>query len=84
MSLKELIDTLEEMNKKDLEDKKFLAALQGVDLEGGSESSKSFDDVRREALGDDPRVNDIVNLKGNLAKQEGFGIGNGLGYEVWD
>jgi hypothetical protein len=84
MSLKELIDTLEEMNKKDLEDKKFLAALQGVDLEGGSESSKSFDDVRREALGDDPRTNDIVNLKGNLAKQEGFGIGNGLGYEVWD
>jgi len=84
MSLKELIDTLEEMNKKDLEDKKFLAALQGVDLEGGSESSKSFDDVRREALGDDPRTNDIVNLRGNLAKQEGFGIGNGLGYEVWD
>jgi protein tyrosine/serine phosphatase len=84
MSLKELIDTLEEMNKKDLEDKKFLAALQGVDLEGGSESSKSFDDVRREALGDDPRTNDIVNLKGNLAKEEGFGIGNGLGYEVWD
>jgi hypothetical protein len=84
MSLKELIDTLEEMNKKDLEDKKFLAALQGVDLEGGSESFKSFDDVRREALGDDPRINDIVNLKGNLAKQEGFGIGNGLGYEVWD
>jgi hypothetical protein len=84
MSLKELIDTLEEMNKKDLEDKKFLAALQGVDLEGGSESSKSFDDVRREALGDDPRTNDIANLKGNLAKEEGFGIGNGLGYEVWD
>lgn len=84
MSLKELIDTLEEMNKKDLEDKKFLAALQGVDLEGGSESSKSFDDVRREALGDDPRTNDIVNLKGRLAKEEGFGIGNGLGYEVWD
>lgn len=84
MSLKELIDTLEEINKKDLEDKKFLAALQGVDLEGGSESSKSFDDVRREALGDDPRTNDITNLKGNLAKEQGFGIGNGLGYEVWD
>lgn len=84
MSLKEVIDTIEEMNRKDLEDKKFLAALQGVDLDGDSNKSKSFDDIRREALGDDPTTNDIVNLKGGLARQEGFGIGHGLGYEVWN
>ena len=76
---------MEEANKKDYEDKKFLAALQGVDLDENSGSgAKTFDDIRREALGDDPRTNDIANLKGSLAKQEGFGVGIGLAYDEWD
>ena len=81
----ELIATVEEMNKRDYEDKKFLAAMQGVDLDGeGDGESKSFDDVRREALGDNPETNDIASLSGSLAREEGFGIGMGLGYEIWD
>jgi hypothetical protein len=73
------------MNKRDYEDKRFLAAMQGVDLDADSNGeSKSFDDVRREALGDDPETNDIASLSGSLAREEGFGIGMGLGYEIWD
>jgi hypothetical protein len=72
------------MNEKDYEDKKFSAALKGVDLDNSREDSKTFDDVRREALGDDPKANDIVNLKGKLAQEAGFGVGQGLMYEVWD
>jgi hypothetical protein len=73
------------MNSRDYEDKKFLAAMQGVDLDGdGGGETKSFDDVRREALGDDPETNDIASLSGSLAREEGFGIGMGLGYEIWD
>jgi len=81
----ELILTLEEANKKEYEDKKFLAALQGVDLdENNSSGAKTFEDIRREALGDDPATNDVANLKGSLARQEGFGVGQGLMYEEWD
>jgi hypothetical protein len=73
------------MNRLDYEDKRFLAAMQGVDLEADSTGeSKSFNDIRREALGDDPETNDIASLSGSLAREEGFGIGMGLGYEIWD
>lgn len=64
-----------------------MAALQGVDLDensGGDGKTKSFDEVRREALGDDPNTNDIANLKGSLAREAGFGVGMGIGYEIWD
>lgn len=75
------------MSNKEYADKKFLAALQGVDLDESREPGtgpKTFEDIRREALGDDPNTNDIANLKGSLAHEAGFGIGLGLGYEIWD
>jgi hypothetical protein len=61
--------TLEASRKKDENDKRFLAALQGVDLdaEGSSDSDE-----------------DIAKVKGYRAEQEGFGIGLGLGYVVED
>mgnify|MGYP006277781633 CR=1 FL=1 len=42
MSIEELLATLDAMRKKDMADKKFLAALQGVDLE---ENSSGEDDI---------------------------------------
>ena len=62
--MEELMATLEAANKRDARDKKFLAALQGVDLD--EDSSKE--------------ENDIVQVKGFMANQEGFGIGLGLGH----
>jgi hypothetical protein len=54
------------MKKKDERDKKFLAALQGVDLEDSSQDE------------------DITQIKGYRAKQDGFGIGEGLGHIMED
>lgn len=68
MSIEELLATLEAMRKKDAADKKFLAALQGVDLD-----ETSFEESE-----------DIAEIKGYRAKQDGFGIGEGLGHIVED
>lgn len=62
LSLEELTAILDASRKKDYEDKKFSAALQGVELDGEEEKS------------------DIADLTGYAANQEGFGIGNGLGF----
>jgi hypothetical protein len=58
--------TLKAVNEKDSRDKKFQAALVGVDLE---EDSSTEDE-------------DIAKLKGFRASQDGFGIGLGLGHVV--
>jgi hypothetical protein len=63
-----LIVTLDAIKKRDERDKKFLAALQGVDLDDNS----SEDDE------------DITKVKGFRAEQDGFGIGLGLGHIVED
>ena len=57
------------MHKKDMADKKFLAALQGHDLDEGQSSSEE---------------EDITKVKGFRAQQDGFGIGLGLGHIVED
>ena len=80
----ELISVVNAMTEKDFEDKKFFAQIEGIDIDSGSSNGKTFEDIRREALGDDPTTNDIVNLKGKLAKETGFGVDQGLMYEVWD
>ena len=59
--------TLKAISDKDSRDKKFLAALQGVDLDEDS------------SVGED-----ITSIKGARAKQDGFGIGLGLGHIVED
>jgi hypothetical protein len=61
--------TLEAARRKDENDKRFLAALQGVDLD--EEGSSAQDE-------------DIAKIKGYRAEQDGFGIGLGLGYVVED
>ena len=58
--------TLKAISEKDTRDKRFFAALQGVDLD---ENSSSEDD-------------DIAKVTGFRAKQDGFGIGLGLGHVV--
>jgi hypothetical protein len=75
----ELVQTLTAMNRKQTEERKFLASLQGVDLEEQQEES-SFEDVRRRALGVTASADDVVSLQGSFANEAGFGIGAGLGY----
>ena len=68
LCFEELVATINSLREKEMRDRRFLAALQGVDLEDDSPSSKPSAE------------NDIVNLNGYLAAQEGFGIDMGLGY----
>lgn len=82
----ELLSILEEMNNKDFEDKKFLASLQGVNLDGGGEgaSLSKWEEIKARAFsgGKTSNPNDILALQGKAAQRAGFGIGMGLDYEV--
>lgn len=82
----ELIITLEAKNKADYEDKKFLASLQGIDLEGENSSNgqNKWEEMKTKFLsgGATSNSNDIISLQGKAAAQAGFGIGMGLDYEV--
>jgi hypothetical protein len=72
------------MQKTESEKRKFLASIQGVDLDESSnnEEGSSFEDVRRRALGITTSANDVVSLQGGLAAEAGFGINAGLGYRI--
>ena len=77
----ELVQTLKSMNKTESEKRKFLAGLQGVNLEEEQEKEgPSFEDIQRRALGINASGDDVLALQGPMAEQAGFGIGAGLGY----
>ena len=77
----ELIQTFKSMQKTEDEKRKFLASLQGVNLnEEEKEEGPTFDDIRRRALGLNVNGNDVISLQGQFASEAGFGIGAGLGY----
>lgn len=77
----ELIQTLKSMQKTESERRKFLASIQGIDLdEEEQQEGPTFEDIQRRALGIDASGDDVVSLQGQLAAQSGFGIGVGLGY----
>jgi len=83
----ELIATLTAKANKDYEDKKFLAAMQGVDLDKDSKSGQDkWEEIKTRALsgGKSSDPNDIMSLQGQAAEQAGFGIGLGLDAEVID
>jgi hypothetical protein len=69
------------MQEKERQDRIFLASLQGVDLRDEQENKgPTFEDVRLRALGINAATDDIVSLQGQIAAEQGFGIGLGLGY----
>jgi hypothetical protein len=81
----EMVQTFKSMQKSESEKRKFLAMIQGVDLNEGSnedEKQSSFEDVRRRALGITASADDVVSLQGAFASEAGFGIGAGLGYSI--
>ena len=78
----ELIQTLKSMQKSESEKRKFLAGIQGIDINDNEEENEgpTFEDIQRRALGINASGDDVVSLQGALAAQSGFGIGAGLGY----
>jgi len=77
----ELIQTFTSMQKTESEKRKFLASIQGIELDTGEQESKSFEEVRKKALGITADASDVVSLQGQFASEAGFGIGAGLGYK---
>jgi hypothetical protein len=76
----ELIQTFKSMQKNESEKRKFLASIQGIDLNDEVQEGPTFDDIQRKALGINASGDDVVSLQGSFAAQAGFGIGEGLGY----
>jgi hypothetical protein len=86
LSMPELVTTLSAKRELDHQEKKFLAAIQGVDLdeEQGEESpQKKWEDMKARVFsgGTATNANDVVSLQGVNAQKAGFGIGMGLSYE---
>jgi hypothetical protein len=77
----ELVQTFKAMQKTEEDKRRFLASIQGIDLnENKEEEGTTFDDIQRRALGIEASGDDVVSLQGTFAAQAGFGIGAGLGY----
>lgn len=86
LSIPELMQTLSSKRELDYEEKKFLAAIQGVDLENNSENGKGqkeWEDMKARVFsgGQTSDGNDVLSLQGPNAAKAGFGIGMGLDYE---
>ena len=81
LSMPELIQTFKSMQKTEDEKRKFLASLQGINLNSEEEKEgPTFDDIRRKALGVNAKGDDVLSLQGSFASEAGFGINAGLGY----
>ena len=91
LCMQELTAILEAKREADYQDKRFLAAIQGVDLD--AQSGKKEEDpweamkarVAAKVSGvENKGGNDITSFVGQKAKKAGFGIGAGLAYEKID
>ena len=86
LSMQELTATLQIKRELDYSDKKFSAAMQGVDLDKNSGSGNEWEDMKARVFskGKTTDGKDILALQGMNAEKAGFGIGMGLDYEVYD
>lgn len=83
VSMPELVAILDAAREKDYSEKKFLAALQGVDIDKESGSQNAWERMKAKHFsgGKTDNPNDITAFQGANAKKAGFGLGMGLGYE---
>lgn len=86
MSMPEIIATLKVKRDLDYSNKKFLAAMQGVDLDKSSGKADAWEEMKARVFSKGQAANskDIVALQGISAQKAGFGIGMGLSYEKLD
>jgi len=83
LSMPEMLATLEIKRELDYSEKKFLAAIQGVDLDKQSNKSNAWEELKASVFskGKATDSKDIMALQGVNAKQAGFGIGMGIDYQ---
>lgn len=86
LSMPELIATIEISRELSYAEKKFMAAIQGVDLDKHSNQERGqaeWENMKARVFSKGATNNskDILALQGQNAKNAGFGIGMGLDYE---
>lgn len=84
ISMPELLATLSSKRELDYQEKKFLAAIQGVDLDGEKEKGQNAWEKMKAKVFSGGATNDpddVLSLQGANAAKAGFGIGMGLSYE---
>lgn len=88
LSISELTAILEAKRETEYREQKFLAALQGVDLDEqtGKKQEDPWEAMKARVFsgGTTSDPNDILSLQGVNAAKAGFGIGMGIDYEKWD
>lgn len=86
LSMPELMATLSISRELNYDEKKFLAAMQGVDLDKNTQKSNAWEEMKARVFskGQATDSKDIVALQGYNAQKAGFGIGLGLDYERVD
>jgi hypothetical protein len=82
----ELTSTLEAKRELDYSEKKFHAAIQGVDLDEKAGNKNAWEEMKARVFsgGKANDANDVLALQGVNAQKAGFGIGMGLSYERID
>ena len=83
LSMPELAATLNAKRENDYNEKKFLAAIQGIDLDKQSGKSNAWEDMKARVFskGQATSADDVLSLQGVNAQKAGFCIGMGLSYE---
>ena len=85
LSMPELLATLTVKRDLNYDEKKFLAAMQGVDLDkqSGKDNSNAWEELKARVYSKGAAANskDVLALQGANAQRAGFGIGMGLDYE---
>ena len=82
ISMPELLAILESKREMDYEEKKFLAAIQGVDIEKNKPKEEDpWLKLKNKVFNEGRDDKDILTFKGAKAARAGFGIGMGLDYE---
>ena len=83
LSMPEILATLSAKRELDYQEKKFLAAIQGVDIDKESGKSNAWEEMKARVFsgGKTSDSNDILAYQGITANKAGFGIALGLDYE---
>ena len=86
LSMPELLITVGRKRENEYDEKKFMAAMQGVNLDehsGQNKGQKEWEDMKARVFskGKATDSNDVLALQGQNARKAGFGIGMGLEYE---
>jgi len=83
LSLQELLAIINMRRDLDYEEKKFLASIQGIDIEKGNKKTVDPWEAMKARVfskGQTQDPNDITSFQGPKAAKAGFGVGMGLDY----